>query len=44
MEVAPIKNVDKILEMKKFLKQKGDCYELLFVMGINTAQAKRRLL
>ena len=37
MEVAPIKNADKILEMKDFLRGKGIGYELLFVMGINTA-------
>ena len=37
MEVEPIRNEKKISEMKKYLRQKGDCYELLFVMGINTA-------
>ena len=37
MEVAPIRNTGKILEMRKFLRQKDSRYELLFVMGINTA-------
>ena len=37
MEVAPIRNTEKILEVREFLRQKGSCHELLFVMGINTA-------
>ena len=37
MEVEPIRNTKKILEMKEFLRQKGSGYELLFIMGINTA-------
>ncbi|MCL2010914.1 MAG: site-specific integrase [Synergistaceae bacterium] len=37
MEVEPIRNTDKISEMKEFLRQKGGSYELLFVMGLNTA-------
>jgi len=37
MEVEPIRNTEKILGMKEFLRQKGGCYELLFVMGLNTA-------
>ena len=37
MEVEPIRNEEKISEMKEYLGQKGECYELLFVMGINTA-------
>ena len=37
MEVEPIRNVEKISEMKDFLRRKGGCYELLFIMGLNTA-------
>ena len=37
MEVEAIRNEKKILKMKKFLRQKSGVYELLFVMGINTA-------
>jgi len=37
MEVEPIRDTKKISEMREFLRQKGGGYELLFVMGINTA-------
>ena len=37
MEVEPIRNKMKILKMKEYLRQKGSGYELLFVMGLNTA-------
>ncbi len=37
MEVDAIRNVKEILGIKEFLRQKGAGYELLFVMGINTA-------
>ena len=37
MEVEPIRDEGKIFEMKEFLRQKGNQYALLFVMGINTA-------
>ena len=37
MEVEPIRKQEKISEMKEFLRRKGGCYELLFVMGLNTA-------
>ena len=37
MEVETIRNKREILEMKDFLRQKSGVYELLFVMGINTA-------
>ena len=37
MEVYAIRNVEEISEIKGFLRQKGARYELLFVMGINTA-------
>jgi integrase len=37
MEVDPIRDVEKISEMKKILKAKGSRDEALFTMGINTA-------
>ena len=37
MEVKPIRNKVEILKMKEFLRKKGSGYELLFVMGLNTA-------
>jgi integrase len=37
MEVEPIRDLEKIAEMKGALKGKGGRDELLFVMGINTA-------
>ena len=37
MEVEPIRNKEKILKIKEFLRQKSSGYELLFIMGINTA-------
>jgi len=37
MEVVPIRNKTKIFEMKELLRQKSSGYELLFIMGINTA-------
>ncbi|MDR1481566.1 MAG: site-specific integrase [Synergistaceae bacterium] len=37
MEVDPIRDIEKILEMKKFLKARGARDEALFTMGINTA-------
>jgi integrase len=36
MEVDAIRDEEKISIIKRFLRQKGLCYELLFVMGINT--------
>jgi integrase len=37
MEVDPIREVEKILEMKKILKSRGERDALLFIVGINTA-------
>ena len=37
MEVDAIRGAEEISEMKAFLKQKSAGYELLFIMGINTA-------
>ena len=37
MVVEPIRDKDKILGMKKVLRQRGGDYELLFIMGLNTA-------
>ena len=37
MEVDAIRSTEEISEMKVFLRQKGVRYELLFIMGINTA-------
>ena len=37
MEVDAIRSTEDISEIKEFLRQKGAGYELLFVMGINTA-------
>ena len=37
MEVDAIRSAEEISEIKEFLRQKGPGYELLFVMGINTA-------
>ena len=37
MEVNAIRSAEEISEIKEFLRQKGAGYELLFVMGINTA-------
>ena len=37
MEVNVIRSAQEILQVKEFLRQKGQRYELLFVMGINTA-------
>jgi integrase len=37
MEVYPIRDVEKITEMKVFLNEKGGRDGLLFIMGINTA-------
>ena len=37
MEVDAIRSKEEILEMKEALRRKGAVYELLFIMGINTA-------
>jgi integrase len=37
MEVDPIKDMEKILEMKTVLRSRGERDALLFTMGINTA-------
>ena len=37
MEVDAIRSTEDISEIREFLRQKGAEYELLFVMGINTA-------
>ena len=37
MEVDAIRDVKDIARMKEFFRKKGSGYELLFVMGINTA-------
>ena len=37
MEVNAIRNAGEISEIKEFLREKGSGFELLFVMGINTA-------
>jgi len=37
MEVDVIRSEEEISAIKEFLRQKGAVYELLFVMGINTA-------
>jgi integrase len=37
MEVNPIREAEKIAEMKEFLKRKDTRDKLLFIMGINTA-------
>jgi len=37
MEVDAIRSAEEISEMKDYLRRKGAGYELLFIMGINTA-------
>ena len=37
MEVDAIRNTEDISQMKEVLRRKGSGYELLFIMGINTA-------
>jgi len=37
MEVDVIRSAEEISDMKEFLRKKGAGYELLFIMGINTA-------